>query len=112
MAHTVDNTSMFGPEQRLTGAYLVIALLALFVGVVTGLFQALSHAGLNLYPHLMPVVTSYLPRTHVTRGDECPGVDHVFYLWLPPVHCHARSGEAIGEPRAGVGDLGPTGGNL
>jgi cytochrome c oxidase subunit 1 len=59
MAHTVGNTSMFGPEQHLTGAYLVVALLALFVGVVTGLFQALSHAGLNLYPQLTPVVASY-----------------------------------------------------
>ena len=59
MAHAAGNTSTFGPEQRLTGAYLVIALLALFVGVVTGLFQALSHAGINLYPQLTPVVASY-----------------------------------------------------
>lgn len=54
-----SRTSTFGPEQRLTGAYLVIALLALFVGVVTGLFRALSHAGINLYPQLTPVVASY-----------------------------------------------------
>ena len=33
--------------------------MALFVGVVTGLFQALSHAGINLYPQLTPVVASY-----------------------------------------------------
>src|SRR5712692_4184893 len=59
MAHAAGNTHTFGPEQRLTGAYLVIALLALFVGVVTGLFQALSHAGINLYPQLTPVVASY-----------------------------------------------------
>ena len=37
----------------------MIALIALFVGVVTGLFQALSHAGVNLYPQLTPVVASY-----------------------------------------------------
>jgi cytochrome c oxidase subunit 1 len=43
----------------LAGAYLVIALIALLVGVVTGLFQALSHAGVNLYPQLTPVVASY-----------------------------------------------------
>jgi len=59
MAHAARNTSTFGPEQRLTGAYLIIALVALFVGVVTGLFQALSHAGMNLYPQLTPVVAFY-----------------------------------------------------
>ncbi len=46
-------------ENRLTGAYLVVALLALFGGVVTGLFQALEHAGLDLYPRLAPVIRSY-----------------------------------------------------
>ena len=37
----------------------MIALVALFVGVVTGLFQALSHPGVNLYPQLAPIVASY-----------------------------------------------------
>ncbi|MBI4562755.1 MAG: b(o/a)3-type cytochrome-c oxidase subunit 1 [Candidatus Rokubacteria bacterium] len=46
-------------ENRLTAAYLTVALVALFGGVVTGLFQALEHAGLNLYPRLAPVVQSY-----------------------------------------------------
>lgn len=50
---------MFASEQRLAGAYLSVALIALFFGVVTGLLQALSHAGINLYPHLSPVVASY-----------------------------------------------------
>src|SRR5215475_3637228 len=59
MAYAAGNPSAFGPEQRLTGAYLAIALLALFVGIVTGLFQALSHSGVNLYPQLAPVVASY-----------------------------------------------------
>jgi cytochrome c oxidase subunit 1 len=59
MAHAADHTRTFGPERRLTGAYLIIALVALFVGVVTGLLQALSHAGINLYPQLTPVVASY-----------------------------------------------------
>jgi cytochrome c oxidase subunit 1 len=44
---------------RLTGAYLLVALVALFVGVVTGALQALEHAGINLYPWLAPVVKSY-----------------------------------------------------
>ncbi|MBM3226858.1 MAG: cytochrome C oxidase subunit I, partial [Candidatus Tectomicrobia bacterium] len=59
MAATVDTAPTFRVEQRLTSAYLLIALLALFVGVVTGLLQALSHAGINLYPQLTPVVASY-----------------------------------------------------
>ncbi len=59
MAHAADHTQTFPSERRLTGAYLLVALLALFVGVVTGLFQALSHAGLNLYPQLTPVLASY-----------------------------------------------------
>jgi cytochrome c oxidase subunit 1 len=59
MAQLVGNGHTFSIEYRLTGAYLVIAFVALFVGVVTGLFQALSHAGVNLYPQLTPVVASY-----------------------------------------------------
>lgn len=46
-------------ENRLTAGYLIVALVALFGGVVTGLFQALEHAGVNLYPRLAPVVQSY-----------------------------------------------------
>jgi cytochrome c oxidase subunit I len=44
---------------RLTGAYLAVAVIALFGGVVTGLGQALEHAGINVYPALAPVVKSY-----------------------------------------------------
>lgn len=57
MARTA--TTDFGPERRLTGAYLIVAFVALFVGVVTGLFQGLSHAGVNGYAWLMPLVKSY-----------------------------------------------------
>lgn len=46
-------------DNRLTAGYLIVALVALFGGVVTGLFQALEHAGVNLYPRLAPVVQSY-----------------------------------------------------
>jgi cytochrome c oxidase subunit 1 len=59
MAHATDPARAFASEQRLTGAYLIVALVALFFGVVTGLFQALSHAGINLYPYLAPLVASY-----------------------------------------------------
>src|SRR4029453_10972480 len=59
MVHATGITSCFQGACRLTGAYLTIALLALFVGVVTGIFQAFSTAGVNLYGGLTPVVKSY-----------------------------------------------------
>ena len=46
-------------EQRVAGANLAVALVALFGGVTVGLFQALEHAGLDLYPALTPVIRSY-----------------------------------------------------
>lgn len=46
-------------ERRLAAAHLTVALVALFGGVVTGLLQALEHAGVNLYPALAPAVRSY-----------------------------------------------------
>lgn len=54
-ARTSDLTS----EDRLTGAYLAVALVALFGGVLSGIFQALEHAGHDLYPLLTPVIRSY-----------------------------------------------------
>jgi cytochrome c oxidase subunit 1 len=49
----------FTAENRLTAAYLIVALIALFVGVVTGFLQALEHAGINLYPKVAPLIQSY-----------------------------------------------------
>jgi cytochrome c oxidase subunit 1 len=49
----------FTAENRLTAAYLIVALIALFVGVVTGFLQALEHAGINLYPMVSPLIQSY-----------------------------------------------------
>lgn len=49
----------FPTEHRLIVAYLTVALIALFVGVVTGFFQALEHAGINLYPKVSPLIQSY-----------------------------------------------------
>lgn len=48
-----------GPEARLTSAYLIVALVALFGGVVTGLLQALEHTGIDLYPAVAPLIKSY-----------------------------------------------------
>ena len=47
------------PIRSLTGAFLAVALVALFGGVVTGLAQALEHSGINIYPALAPAVQSY-----------------------------------------------------
>jgi len=44
---------------RLTAAYLIVALVALFGGGVTGALQALEHAGLNLYPWVGVLIKSY-----------------------------------------------------
>ena len=46
-------------ERRLVAAYLVVAHVALFGGVVTGALQSVEHAGVNLYPWLTPLVASY-----------------------------------------------------
>jgi cytochrome c oxidase subunit 1 len=46
-------------ERRLAGAFIAVALVALFGGVVTGILQALEHAGVNLYPWVAPFIKSY-----------------------------------------------------
>ncbi|HEY7365208.1 MAG TPA: cbb3-type cytochrome c oxidase subunit I [Methylomirabilota bacterium] len=50
---------MTATERRLAAANLIVALVALFGGVTTGLFQALEYAGLEVYPSLAPVVRSH-----------------------------------------------------
>src|SRR5215471_17683832 len=46
-------------EERLAAANVIVALVALFGGVVTGLFQALEYAGVEIYPSLAPVIHSH-----------------------------------------------------
>jgi cytochrome c oxidase subunit I len=48
-----------GSQPRLMAAYLTVALVALFGGVVTGVLQALEHAGIDLYPWVAPLIRSY-----------------------------------------------------
>jgi cytochrome c oxidase subunit I len=50
---------MTGEERRLAGANIIVALVALFGGVVTGLFQALEYAGVEVYPSLAPLISSH-----------------------------------------------------
>jgi cytochrome c oxidase subunit I len=44
---------------RLTGAYITVALVALAIGNIPGLYQALDHAGIDLYDYTPPFLTSY-----------------------------------------------------
>jgi cytochrome c oxidase subunit 1 len=45
-------------ENRLTALFVLVALVALFGGMLTGFFQALDHSGINVYPST-PVIKSY-----------------------------------------------------
>jgi cytochrome c oxidase subunit 1 len=46
-------------DRRLAAANLIVALVALFGGVTTGLFQALGYAGVEIYSSLAPVIRSH-----------------------------------------------------
>ena len=46
-------------DRRLAAANLLVALVALFGGVTTGLFQALGYAGVEVYSALAPVIRSH-----------------------------------------------------
>ena len=59
MPNPSGGTADLSQVNRLTGAYLLVALVALFGGVATGLFQALEYAGIDLYPSLTPAIQSY-----------------------------------------------------
>jgi cytochrome c oxidase subunit 1 len=59
MRTSVQDDGRLSTESRLAGAFVAIALVALFGGIVLGFVQALEHAGLNLYSALQPVVKSY-----------------------------------------------------
>ncbi len=53
------NGDAYRMESRVTQAYLLVALVALFGGAVTGLLQGLDNGGIDLYPRLAPVLQSY-----------------------------------------------------
>lgn len=49
----------FRAENRLTVAYLTVAHVALFIGVILGFLQALEYAGIDLYPRVSFLIKSY-----------------------------------------------------
>jgi cytochrome c oxidase subunit I len=59
MTSSRNDAAEFKAENRLTAAYLLVAHVALFIGVVLGFFQALEYAGINLYPLVFPLIQSY-----------------------------------------------------
>lgn len=89
---TIDRSA----ENRMTAIHLVIAFIALFIGVSTGVLQALEHGGVNLYPKITPIVHSYY------QGLTLHGVLNVlvfttfficgFFQFIAP--------RALGEPLA------------
>jgi cytochrome c oxidase subunit 1 len=81
---------------RLASANLAVALLALLGGVLTGLAQALEHAGINIYPALAPAVQSYY------HGLSLHGVLNVL-VWTTFFICGFLpfiTVEALGTPLA------------
>lgn len=82
---------------RLAGAYVLVALVALFGGVATGLLQALEYTGVDLYPYLAPVVQSYY------HGLSIHGVLNVL-VWTTFFICgflQFITVRALGVPLAG-----------
>lgn len=59
MAATTVEPKPFAGENRLTSAYMVVALVALALGITLGLLQGLEHAGINLYAPLASLLKSY-----------------------------------------------------
>jgi cytochrome c oxidase subunit 1 len=57
MEAAADRMYDYGPERRLSFWFLVVAFTAIAIGGLIGLFQALEHAGINLYP--IPILGNY-----------------------------------------------------
>lgn len=55
--HSTAATYDYGPERRLALWFLIVAFAAIALGGLIGLFQALEHAGINLYP--VPLIGQY-----------------------------------------------------
>ena len=88
-----------GSEGRLLAAYLTVALVALFGGVVTGMLQALDHARINLYPWVSPFIRSYY------HGLSVHGVLNVL-VWTTFFICGFLpyiTTRALGRPLARMG---------
>jgi cytochrome c oxidase subunit I len=90
-------------ERRLASANLIVALVALFGGVVTGLLQALEFAGVNVYPSVAPVVHSHY-QSLTMHGVLNVLVFTTFFIcgFLPFIASRAL-GVPLARPRLGWG---------
>ncbi len=89
-ARSPEAAGRFATEHRLAGVNMLVAFLALAIGGLMGVLQALEYAGINLYPPLSAVLKSYY------QGLAIHGVLNVlvfttFYImgWLTFIAAHS-----------------------
>ena len=94
---------MTAVERRLASANLIVALVALFGGVVTGLLQALEFAGIDVYPSVAPVIHSHY-QSLTMHGVLNVLVFTTFFIcgFLPFIASRAL-GVPLARPRLGWG---------
>jgi cytochrome c oxidase subunit I len=92
---------MTSVERRLAAANLIVALVALFGGVTTGIFQALEYAGVEIYPSLAPIIQSHYHSLSI-HGVLNALVFTTFFIcgFLPFIFSRAL-GSALALPRLG-----------
>src|SRR5262249_42287268 len=90
---------MTAVERRLAAANLIVALVALFGGVTTGIFQALEYAGVEIYPSLAPIIQSHYHSLSI-HGVLNALVFTTFFIcgFLPFIFSRAL-GSALALPR-------------
>jgi cytochrome c oxidase subunit 1 len=88
-------------ERRLAAANLSVALVALFGGVTTGIFQALEYAGVEIYPSLAPFIRSHYHSVSI-HGVLNALVFTTFFIcgFLPFIFSRAL-GSSLVSPRLG-----------
>ena len=94
---------MTAVERRLASANLIVALVALFGGVVTGLLQALEFAGGDVYPKVAPLIHSHY-QSLTMHGVLNVLVFTTFFIcgFLPFIASRAL-GVPLARPRLGWG---------
>jgi len=105
MAQLAEKEHTYHAEYQLVGAYLVIALVVRFVGVVTGLFPGPVTCRRESLPTAHAGGSLVLPGAHCTWSHERPRLDHVFYLWLLATRGDASARHAVGAPQARLGRI-------
>jgi cytochrome c oxidase subunit I len=83
---------------RLTGAYIAVALAALAIANIPGILQALDHAGVDLYPHVTPVIHNYY------QGLTIHGVLNAL-VWTTFFICGFLSFVTVYALRRGLSDM-------